>query len=226
MLNWAARYYPIVRILKTHGLFHDGSLLEIGSGSVGIGRFRKVPFVGCDITFPLPPEWPMTPVTASAAQLPMKDNEFDVVVASDVLEHVPPEFREAVVNESLRVARKLVIFGFPCGQLAWQSDQALFKAYLHAKRAPPEWLAEHMDAPFPGPEILQQVDGWEVQQTGNENIRFHSWLMEREMMSGRFVRASSIAMRMTPLLLEALLRQADRSPCYRQIFVLSRRDKN
>ncbi len=226
MLNWAARYYPIVRILKTHGLFHDGSLLEIGSGSVGIGRFRKIPFVGCDISFPLPPEWPMTPVTASAARLPMKDKQFDVVVASDVLEHVPPEFRQAVVAESLRVARKLVIFGFPCGQLAWQSDQALFNAYLHAKRPPPPWLAEHMEAPFPGPEIIQQADGWDVQQTGNENIRFHSWLMAKEMTSGRFVRASSIAMRRAPLLLEAMLRKADRSPFYRQIFVLSRCSQN
>jgi len=226
MLNWAARYYPIVRILKTHGLFHDGSLLEIGSGAVGIGRFRKLPFVGCDISFSLPPEWPMTPVTASAAQLPMRDKQFDVVVASDVLEHVPPEFRQAVVAESLRVARKLVIFGFPCGQLAWQSDQALFNAYLNAKRSPPPWLAEHMDSPFPGPEIIQQADGWDVQQTGNENIRFHSWLMAKEMTSGRFVRASSIAMRRAPLLLEAMLRKADRSPFYRQIFVLSRCSQN
>ena len=66
MLNWAARYYPIVRILKQHGLFRDASLLEIGSGAVGIGHFRKVPFVGCDIAFAFEPAWPMTPVTASA----------------------------------------------------------------------------------------------------------------------------------------------------------------
>jgi hypothetical protein len=67
MLNWAARYYPIVRILKTHGLFDDASLLEIGSGPAGIGRYRKVPFVGCDLSFAFGPEWPMTPITASAA---------------------------------------------------------------------------------------------------------------------------------------------------------------
>src|SRR5579871_5428492 len=119
MLNWAARYYPILRILKSHDLLNHGSLLEIGSGPIGIGRFRKVPFVGCDISFPIQPQWPMKPIVASAAELPMEDNEFDVVVASDVLEHVPPHLRETVISEALRVARKLVVFGFPCGRLAW-----------------------------------------------------------------------------------------------------------
>ena len=223
MLNQAARYYPIVRVLKAHGLFEDASLLEIGSGSVGIGQFRKVPFVGCDLSFAVEPVWPMLPLTASAAQLPMKENEFDVVVASDVLEHVPPDLRATVIGESLRVARKLVIFGFPCGQLAWLSDKALFETYLDEKKAPPEWLREHMDAPFPETDVFQDVDGWEIHRFGNESIRFHSWLMRREM-SSKFVRLCVIAMRTVPFLLEFLLRRADRSPFYRQIFVLSRRD--
>jgi hypothetical protein len=86
--------YPIVRILKAHSLFDSASLLEIGSGPFGIGRFRKVPFVGCDISFPFEPAWPMTPMIASTAQLPLKDGEFDVVLVSDVLEHVPPDICE------------------------------------------------------------------------------------------------------------------------------------
>jgi hypothetical protein len=221
MLNWAARYYPIIRILKRHGLFANASLLEIGSGPIGIGRFRKVPFVGCDISFPIPAEWPMKPVVASAAELPMKDHEFDVVVASDVLEHVPPILRENVIRESLRVARKLVIFGFPCGQLAWESDKSLFDTYVRQGRSAPEWLVEHMETTFPGPEVLQDRNGWHTRQIGNESLRFHSWMMRREM-SGEFVRASSIAMRTVPFLVEALLGMADHPPFYRQIFVLAR----
>lgn len=225
MLNWAARYYPIVRTLKAHDLFDKGSLLEIGSGSTGIGRFRKVPFIGCDLSFPVPPEWPMTPLTASAAQLPMKDQQFDVVVASDVLEHIPPDLRPAVIDESLRVARKLVVFGFPCGQLAWEADRTLYNDYVSAKRLPPGWLAEHMEAPFPDTQLFQAVDGWKIEQSGNENLRFHAWLMRREM-SYRFVRASMAAMRATPSLLEFLLRKADHPPCYRQIVILSRPHPN
>lgn len=219
MLNWAARYYPIVQILKADGLYDSASLLEIGSGPIGIGRFRKVPFVGCDISFPFEPKWPMTPLIASAAQLPIKDNEFDVVLASDVLEHIPSDLRKAVIDETLRVARKFVIFGFPCGELAWESDRALLETYLKNKLPPPDWLTEHMEAKFPEPELFKEIDGWEIHHQGNENIAFHSWLMRREM-SRIFVKLSSILMSVAPSLLEALLRKADRGPFYRQIFVL------
>jgi hypothetical protein len=68
MLKWAARYYPIARILKAHGMHGVGLVLEIGSGPVGLKRFRKVPFVRCDIAFPCQPAWPMTPLLGSAAE--------------------------------------------------------------------------------------------------------------------------------------------------------------
>ncbi|WP_158793432.1 class I SAM-dependent methyltransferase [Granulicella sp. L60] len=59
----------------------------------------------------------MTPMVGSATSLPVPDKSFDVVLASDMLEHVPPTLRRQVIGEALRVARRLVIFGFPCGRL-------------------------------------------------------------------------------------------------------------
>lgn len=221
MLNWAARYYPIVRILKAHGLFEQGSVLEIGSGPVGLGRFRKVPFVGCDISFPYKPVWPMTPLIASAADLPLKNKEFDVVLASDILEHIPQDLRKAVIAEALRVSAKLVIFGFPCGNAAWQADRDLVNMYVNANRTPPGWLTEHMEAKFPDRELFDGIAGWEIKQQGNESIGFHSWLMRKEM-SGVFVRASTLGMHIAPSALEVLLEKADRDPFYRQIFTLRR----
>lgn len=223
VLNWAARYYPILRILKTHGLDKSGTLLEIGSGSVGIGRFRKVSFTGCDISFPVKPKWPMSPVVASATELPFKDKSFDVVVASDVLEHIPPDLRETVINEAIRVAKQLVIFGFPAGQLAWESDRALLAAYIQKNRTPPEWLTEHMQAPFPDRDAIRDIHGWDIQRFGNESIQYHSWMMRQEM-SSMFVRLSRLLMRAAPFAVEYLLRKADHDPCYRQIFALIPRD--
>ena len=60
-----------------------------------------------------------------------------------------------------------------------------------------------------------------VQKFGNESLRFHSWMMRREM-SHRFVLISMKLMKWAPWLVEWCLRKADRAPFYRQIFVLSR----
>jgi hypothetical protein len=222
LLNWAARYYPILRVLDQHNLLAKGSILEIGSGSRGLGTFRKVPFTGCDISFPLPPQWPMTPVVASAAALPFEDRFFDAVVASDVLEHIPPDMRKAVIAETLRTARHLVIFGFPCGEAAHKSDEALRQEYIVRHRQVPEWLEEHMLAPFPEESLFRDLPGWTlVSQFGNENLGFHEWMMRREF-HGIFVRASTAFRVLARPLLEYLLRKADRPPYYRQIFVLTR----
>ncbi|HEV2273271.1 MAG TPA: class I SAM-dependent methyltransferase [Acidobacteriaceae bacterium] len=222
VLNWAVRYYPILQILKSEGLLADGSLLEIGSGPIGIGGFRDVPFIGCDLSFATKPKPPMFPIKASAADLPFSDRTFDVVLSSDVLEHVPPPLRSKVISEALRVAEKLVIFGFPCGDAAWESDRELLEVYRKSNRPAPEWLTEHMDARFPGPELFSGLEGWEVEQLGNDNLQFHAWLMRREM-SGLFCRASKIPMRLAPAIVETALRRTDRAPYYRQMFILRRR---
>lgn len=221
LLNWAARYYPILRCLDRHGLLSQGNILEIGSGPVGLGTFRKVPFTGCDLSFAAPPKWPMTQLVASAANLPIADQSFDAVVASDVLEHISPDLRAAVIHEALRVARKLVIFGFPCGQAAHACDCALMASYERALVETPVWLREHMLAPFPEPDLFSHLPGWEVAQFGNESIGFHSWMVRKEM-HRPFRLVMRACLLLAPSQVEALLRKADTEPYYRQIFVMSR----
>lgn len=223
MLNWAARYFPILRALKQHDLLKSGTILEIGSGPFGIGTFRKVPFTGCDLSFSEKPMWPMTQLVASAADLPAADKSFDVVLASDVLEHIPPALRETVIREALRVARRLVIFGFPCGAAAHDSDKALKQFYLDRKLDVPVWLEEHMEADFPEPSLFRDLPGWKVVQFGNESIRFHAWMMRRET-GGLLARIVGKLVRTVPVLFEPLLRLGDGTPYYRQIFVLSPSD--
>jgi hypothetical protein len=213
VLNWAARYYPILRVLRQHDLFNQGSLLEIGCGPFGVGRYRKIPFTGCDLSFSVPPQWPMTQLAASAADLPLADKSYDVVLASDVLEHIPPDLRS-------KVASKLVIFAFPCGPLAHRSDTELKEYYLRKNVPVPEWLEEHMLAIFPESDLFQNLPGWTVTEFGNEKIGFHTWMMHWEFHLN-FIRASRILMRYFPSLLEGLLRSADSEPYYRKIIVMT-----
>src|SRR5579863_1204965 len=143
MLNWAARYFPILRVLKPQ-LSETDSLLEIGSGPFGVGAFRRHPFIGCDVSFPFPPKAPMIPVVATATNLPFGDKSYDAVIVSDVLEHIPPEKRMDVVSEALRVTRKIAVFGFPSGMEAFECDRKLAQTYDQQHLERPVWLQEHM----------------------------------------------------------------------------------
>jgi len=221
VLNHATRYFPILSELRTH-LPPSGSVLEIGSGAVGIGEFWPHPFVGCDLAFASSPRPPLLPVICSADALPFADQHFDALVASDVFEHIPPAQRDAVVAEIFRVTRTVAVIGYPCGPDAWVLDRDLYSYYQRRKLQPPQWLQEHMANPFPDFSLLRDVPkGWRKKVVPNENLRFHYWMMRAEtyrVWSHSFRLALSVA----PGLARRLLRYANVAPHYRQIFVFTR----
>src|SRR5208282_6352828 len=222
LLNWAVRYLPIIRVLK-RTLTPGELVLEVGSGPFGLGSFFPYPYVGCDVTFPVTPLKPMMPVQCSGSQLPFKDASFPAVVASEVLEHVPPEQRRAVIEEALRVAQKVAVFSFPFGPRARLLDER-FYAELKRRHFPrPEWLEEHMLYPFPDTALFNDLgDAWLVKSFGNAHVWFQDWVIRREF-SRFWGRVFAILMRRVPGPLEFLLKFADREPFYRLIFVVTRR---
>lgn len=221
MLNRAARFFPILRELRST-LPQGGTLLEVGSGSLGLGEFWAASFVGCDIAFSSTPVKNMRAVRCSGHQLPFRDRAFDAIVLSDVMEHVPPGYRQQVVTEALRVAGKIVIFGYPCGPAAFELDQKLYRDYLSQDLKPPVWLEEHMLHAFPDEDLFIELPaGWKKKRTiPNESLQFHYWMMRTEMFR-LWNYCLRIALRIVPALVERCLRQADREPSYRKVFVLT-----
>jgi Methyltransferase domain len=221
VLNRAARFFPILQELKRQ-LPAEGELLEVGSGSLGVGEFWNRSFVGSDVSFSTRPVEHMRAVACSGAQLPFRDQAFDAVVVSDVMEHVPPGMRKEIVDEALRVSRRIVVFGYPCGQAASELDRKLYWDYQSRKLAPPIWLQEHMLHPFPDDSLFADVPaGWTRRVIPNETLSFHYWMMRTEMFRA-WNYAFRLSLRMAPRLVEKALQLANSEPSYRKLFVLTR----
>jgi hypothetical protein len=122
----------------------------------------------------------------------------------------------------LRVARKKAVFCFPCGVQAFALDQQLLAYYQLRKREPPIWLLEHMQHPFPDADLFASLPkGWRVTSRANESLRFHLWIMRREMRPtwNYIFRLAIVTM---PGLVRRILRSFDSEPCYRRIFIATR----
>jgi methyltransferase family protein len=220
-LNHAARYFPILNELRKH-LPPNGNVVEIGSGSIGIGEFWSRPFVGCDLSFVGAPRVPLLPVICSADALPFRNQQFDALVASDVLEHIPPIQRSRVVSEIFRVTRTVAIIGYPCGPHAWALDRDLHSYYRRRNLQAPQWLQEHMANPFPDDTLfLDAPSGWKKKVIPNENLRFHFWMMRAETYRV-WAHSFRLALSLAPGLVRRLLLRANAAPYYRQIFVFTR----
>ena len=89
------------------------SVIDVGTGHGGVFDYweweRKNPAlkVCLDVKY-IRPDISKTwhKIKASATNLPFKDESFDLVVSTEIIEHVPVEKHEMAVSEMVRVARK------------------------------------------------------------------------------------------------------------------------
>jgi SAM-dependent methyltransferase len=106
--RWATYYYQVREILS----LKPDSMLEIGTGDGFLKRFiegaTEVSYRSMDIAADLHPD-----IVGSADSIPLRDGAVDVVVACEVLEHLPFEKFEKSLRELARVSRRHVLISLP-----------------------------------------------------------------------------------------------------------------
>ncbi len=112
-----ARARRHARFFALTGLQPGARVLDLGCGRIGLRALEpSLDITGVDLQ--PRPDYPGPFVQADAADgLPLSDREFDLVYCSSVIEHVPPERREAFAAELRRVGRGFYVqtpaFSFP-----------------------------------------------------------------------------------------------------------------
>jgi len=222
MLNHLVRYDRVLQLVNETP---DATVLEVGSGSEGIAYWLPAR----DVTS-LDPAIPGR--EGDARSLVFPDRSFDVVVALDMLEHIRPEERSAVLRELVRVTGRQVILAFPSGARAFEVDVGLRRMLDRRGHTHPVWLDEHLRHGLPdASEVQAELQAYgHVRRLPNENVHTHRTLVSCEMTRGAHRVADLVARLLAPGLrgrgrwwrapLLHLLRGADRGTPYRVIHVL------
>ncbi|OGV91180.1 hypothetical protein A3A66_01005 [Microgenomates group bacterium RIFCSPLOWO2_01_FULL_46_13] len=215
----ALRYLPIVRLIN-----RNESVLEVGSGSLGIGPYLRRGLTGVDVDFS-GPEWPdMKRVEASATNLPQADDSFDVVINLDMLEHLAPRDRQKAIEEMVRVAKKKIIIGVPVGELAARQDELVDKLYEKIWGRRHKFLKEQTEYGLPTEAEMEDMIYSMVKRRGktvkmkvipNENLKMRWWLMKGWASKNFWV---NVFFRKILLLAIPILRLFNHEPVYRKIY--------
>lgn len=222
----ALRYLPIVNFIRQLR-FENEEILEVGSGGLGIAPYINTRVVGLDVSFYPPICQNLVPVKGSATRIPFTDDSFEVVVSSDMLEHLGQEDRVKAIYEMLRITGKLLCIGVPCGKEAQVQDEKLAQIYksLHHKEF--DFFNEHA---FHGlPETMEIITLIEQAATmlrkpilitsrGTLSLRLREYLMRAWISENLFV---NIWFRKVMLLAIPFMRRMNTTPTYRQLFFVT-----
>lgn len=128
----------IVRRLDPAGA---GILLDVGGHPGYLARLLKPRRV---ITLDGAPISRKPYVRGTGTALPFSSNSIDIVVASDTLEHVPPEARERFLAEIWRVTSRYALLAGPYDTAGVALAEARLRDLINDMRAAPDpWLEEH-----------------------------------------------------------------------------------
>lgn len=221
----ALRYIPVISVLKNRKMLNS-KILEVGSGSLGITPYLKKPIDAIDVDFSGPQTSLLNKINGTADNLPFRKNSYDVLICADTLEHIKKTQREKVIEEMMRVAKKLIIIVVPTGSLSQEQDKKLDAYYQKIFNKKNDFLSEHVQNGLPSAnEILVIFD--RVSRKLNKKTRVSSRpllnLKIREVLMKTWITKNKYVYYLYLkgyLILVPLLTLINWGNCYRRLFVV------
>ncbi len=130
---------------------------------------------------PTPAEGKTNYVQGNATQMPFDEGEFDLVISSDMIEHLPEAEREQVFREMLRVSKRHVILAAPFSSIYnHNAEQLVNDQFKENTGQDHPFLIEHLQNGLPELEQMEVIlaeQGLSYLKLGEGNI--DNWLLQQ-----------------------------------------------
>jgi len=180
MFDQYSRYKACSDILRSFGELDEFSILDVGSGpECLLGAFIS----GQNISFLDPlikdPDG-LRKICGDVHSAVLNGRTFDCVVAVDVLEHIPADFRSQFLQKISSLSEDKLVLGFPTSDTteAQEVDRAINHSYRSIYGVDYPWLQEHAKFGLPRlEEVVSELEklGWTCQTIGHGHA---PWLKE------------------------------------------------
>lgn len=222
-----SRYKACSDLLRQTNFVAGNSVLDIGSGPECLfGQF--MPDATVNYVDPLIPIGSgQGRITGNVFAGELDGQSFDCVSAVDVLEHVPPEHRQAFIQRFASLGKNTLILGFPCSDSsdAYATDRAIDEQYHAIFGHDYPWLKEHCQYGLPSlTETVEQLNqlGWHCQSVGHGHAPWLKELLGFVICTWDIPGLKKIVLDISKQFNHKLYQYDFRAPYYRQFIIASR----
>lgn len=181
----SVRFFMMANIVSILNDKKDATIkiLDVGGGSPYMASVLKESTPNHQLTtidiLPKPSDFYGRYIQGDATKMPFESKSFEMVISTDVMEHIPDTNKEAFIRECMRVAKKYVIIAAPFNTEGVDKAEHVvndLNIKLFGENQP--WLNEHFINKKPElHKTLQFIKklGFETETVGTNNI--YDWVL-------------------------------------------------